>query len=167
MKANSEKAFREKNWRTIFETMEDNLLTVLDVLHEEYGFGEKRLMQFLLSVQNKAAQYNEMLDDGVIDDKTGGQREKYAAQLHEIIKTRAKYQLPPSVVDIFNQSAPTAAELDRSERQKRKNKQVSVTKAAELQNSLQVARAWAGKQNMNRWSHRRRKSHPKPQVSRR
>lgn len=143
MKANSEKAFREKNWRTIFETMEDNLLTVLDVIHEEYGFGEKRLLSFLQSVQNKAAQYNEMLDDGVIDDKTGGQREKYAAQLHEIIKTRAKYQLPPSVVDIFNQSAPTAAELDRSERQKRKNKQVSVTKAAELQNNLQTARAWA------------------------
>lgn len=91
MKVNSEKAFREKNWRTIFETMEDNLLTVLDVLHEEYGFGEKRLLSFLQSVQNKAAQYNEMLDDGVIDDKTGGQREKYAAQLHEIIKTRAKY----------------------------------------------------------------------------
>ncbi|MFR7724105.1 MAG: hypothetical protein ACLU2K_11850, partial [Clostridia bacterium] len=66
MKANSEKAFREKNWRTIFETMEDNLLTVLDVLHEEYGFGEKRLLSFLQSVQNKAAQYNEMLDDGVI-----------------------------------------------------------------------------------------------------
>ena len=61
MKANSEKAFREKNWRTIFETMEDNLLTVLDVLHEEYGFGEKRLMQFLLSVQNKAAELQNSL----------------------------------------------------------------------------------------------------------
>ena len=133
MKANSEKAFREKNWRTIFETMEDNLLTVLDVLHEEYGFGEKRLMQFLLSRRagrSQPAQRRPLC----------GARH---AQLHEIIKTRAKYQLPPSVVDIFNQSAPTAAELDRSERQKRKNKQVSVTKAAELQNSLQTARAWA------------------------
>lgn len=143
MKVNSEKAFREKNWRSIFETMEDNLLLVLDVLNEQYGFGEKRLLTFLKSVQDKAAEYNAMFEDSVFDNKTSSQREKYAAQLHEIIKTRAKYQLPPSVVDIFNQSAPTAAELDRSERQKRKNKQVSVTKAAELQNSLQAARAWA------------------------
>lgn len=120
MKVNSEKAFREKNWRSIFETMEDNLLLVLDVLNEQYGFGEKRLLIFLKSVQDKAAQYNAMFEDSVFDNKTSSQREKYAAQLHEIIKTRAK-----------------------SERQKRKNKQVSVTKAAELQNNLQAARAWA------------------------
>lgn len=48
MKANSKSAQKESWVDALYETIEDNVLATVLVLHEQFGFGEKRIEQLKL-----------------------------------------------------------------------------------------------------------------------
>lgn len=117
MKANSRCASAEKYWRSVLGTMSDNLVMVLMVLHEKYGFGEKRLSDLIESVADKAVIFDEMAKDDVLDIKTAHDRELYYSAIHKIIDVNAKAVLPPDVYNaIYNAYMSSNQEVIRHKR---------------------------------------------------
>ena len=50
MKANSKSAQKEAWTDALYETIEDNVLATVLVLHEQFGFGEKRIEKYLAAL---------------------------------------------------------------------------------------------------------------------
>lgn len=58
MKANSKSAQKESWVDALYETIEDNVLATVLVLHEQFGFGEKRIEQYLDAFAKMADKLN-------------------------------------------------------------------------------------------------------------
>lgn len=148
MKANSRCASAEKYWRSVLGTLSDNLVMVLMVLHEEYGFGEKRLSDLIEHVADKAVIFDEMIKDDVLDIKTSHDRELYYKSIHKIIEINAKAILPPDVYNvIYNAYMSSNQEVIRhkraTEKANAKKECIGMKQAAAMQQDLQAARSWA------------------------
>ena len=147
MKVNSKKTIDEKYWTQITQVLKDNLILVLMVLHEQYGFSDRQ-RTVLDAVYEKAKLFDQMARDEILEIKTQHEREKYHKIIHEIIKLRAHAFMPPDIWDFFyNSSTPTFTETraasSRKEKENARKEQLSLKQAMQMQVDLQAARGWA------------------------
>ena len=147
MKVNSKKTADEKYWIQITQILEDNLILILMVLHEQYGFYDRQ-KTVLNAVYEKAKLFDQMARDEILEIKTQHEREKYHKTIHEIIKLRAHAFMPPEVWDFFYNSSPptfseTRAASSRKEKEHARQEQLSLKQAMQMQTDLQAARGWA------------------------
>lgn len=56
-------------FQTQIDCMSDNLAVTLIVLNQYFGFGEKRIIQFLNATQKEVERFNAYKDDGIARDK--------------------------------------------------------------------------------------------------
>lgn len=96
MKRNNSKIEFQKNWNTVYETMEDNLALMLLVLHDEYGFGRERIGKLLASMTETVKRFDEYQADDVLDIKRAELTENFldVKDLHEFLKVRLKGVMP-------------------------------------------------------------------------
>ncbi|MBQ7783021.1 MAG: hypothetical protein IJ368_03545 [Oscillospiraceae bacterium] len=147
MWANSRQASAEKYWRHTMEVLEDNLVLMLMVLREEYGFGEKRIDNVITAVRNKAKQFEEMSDDEVLDIRTADIRAAYHEAFREIVRINAKALMPPETYEyFFNTPLPMHNDIRRTahlqEKIKSEQKKVSLKEATELHSFMQAAQGY-------------------------
>ena len=144
MKCNSETALAEKRWRKIIETMEDNVIILLQVLHEEFGFGEERQNRVLTSILRKAEEFNDAIDDDVLDIKTDYERALFHDKVHDLIRIKSIGVVPKEIYDCFyNTPMQTNAAVRRECKMKERQKNaISLKQAAELQQNMLAAKRY-------------------------
>lgn len=148
MKANTTDAAVSKMFSQIHEMIEDNLIMILSVLHDEFGFGDKRTRQLILAVQERTAKYTEMAFDEILEYKVAEDRRKLHNEVREILRINALEWMPEDVYAYFFKCRlPTYADVKRNHNARIKaterKQRVSLKQAAELQEQLQIARSWA------------------------
>ena len=148
MKANTPDVAANKMFSQIHELIEDNLIMVLSVLHDEFGFGDKRTRQLVLAVQERTEEYTQMAFDEVLEYKVAEDRRKLHKEVREILRVNALEWMPEDVYTYFFKSRlPTFADAKRNHKARTKAEErkqhVSLKQAAELQEQLQIARSWA------------------------
>lgn len=139
----SKRARTESINNQIYNCLIDNLLITLYILHDKYGFGEKRITDYINTHVEYAAKMDEYIRDEVIAEKTEDFRSLYRRQMHEILRTMTKEFLPADFyAEIFEKPTPTRAEVvSRSNRQRKERAAktaVSVSQAAEMQRAAQI-----------------------------
>ena len=134
MKSNSHAAQAEKSWRAVVETLENNLLICVIVLHEQYGFGAKRLSEFVAAVHKKSDEFDAELNDGVFEIRHSEDIRMYREQFRAILAVTLKGLLPHDMYTMFFtdpvDSFQTIRRNGRAE-QKRENA-VTVREAQEM-----------------------------------
>ncbi|MBQ8588652.1 MAG: hypothetical protein IJ454_04585 [Clostridia bacterium] len=127
------------------ETYENLIVAMLQVLHENYGFGAQRQTDFFIALYDKIQYFKEAGYDGVRDIKTESERRSYHDRIHELIKAEAEEFLPVDIYKLFYvDKQPTNQDMLR-ENKKMDNARIaiSIKEAANLQASLQEMRKWA------------------------
>lgn len=145
MKCNSVNAATEKQWRMVMETYENLIVAMLQVLHENYGFGTQRQTDFFVALYDKIQYFKEATYDGVRDIKTESERRNYHDRIHELIKTEAREFLPVEIYELFYvDKQPTNKDILRENKKMDKaRRSISIREAVKLQSSLQEAKSWA------------------------
>ena len=142
MKANSKSAQKESWVDALYETIEDNVLATVLVLHEQFGFGEKRIEQYLDAFEKMADKLNAAAEDEIKDFKTGDYRIKYKQTIREILRVTTLNIMPERFYnEVFIKGHSTAKDVEmesaRAKRQKDKLP-LSFSEAAELQAKMQA-----------------------------
>ena len=144
MKANSKSAQKESWVDALYETIEDNVLATVIVLHEQFGFGEKRIEQYLDASEKMADKLNAAAEDEIKDFKTGDYRIKYKQTIREILRVTTLNIMPERFYnEVFIKGHSTAKDVEmESARLKRRKEQMplSFSEAAELQAEMQAFR---------------------------
>ena len=144
MKANSKSAQKESWVDALYETIEDNVLATVLVLHEQFGFGEKRIEQYLDAFEKMADKLNAAAEDEIKDFKTGDYRVKYKQAIREILRISTLNIMPERFYnEVFIKGHSTAKDVEmESARLKRRKEQMplSFSEAAELQAEMQAFR---------------------------
>ena len=144
MKANSKSAQKESWVDALYETIEDNVLATVLVLHEQFGFGEKRIEQYLDAFEKMADKLNAAAEDEIKDFKTGDYRVKYKQAIREILRVTTLNIMPERFYnEVFIKGHGTAKDVEmESARLKRRKEQMplSFSEAAELQAEMQAFR---------------------------
>lgn len=125
----------------LYNVLEDNLLVTVVVLHERFGFGEKRLMEFVDAVQETAAKFSEMIRDEVIDEKTDSYRHRYQQAFRGTLRATTENFMPDAFIKAIFGHTPTKREIEREVKIKTREKQktaVTLSEAAELQAKMQA-----------------------------
>ena len=142
MKANSKSAQKESWVDALYETIEDNVLATVLVLHEQFGFGEKRIEQYLDAFEKMADKLNAAAEDEIKDFKTGDYRIKYKQAIREILRVTTLNIMPERFYnEVFIKGHSTAKDVEmESARMKRQKEQMplSFSEAAELQAKMQA-----------------------------
>ena len=142
MKANSKSAQKESWVDALYETIEDNVLATVLVLHEQFGFGEKRIEQYLDAFEKMADKLNAAAEDEIKDFKTGDYRIKYKQTIREILRVTTLNIMPERFYnEVFIKGHSTAKDVEmESARLKRRKEQMplSFSEAAELQAKMQA-----------------------------
>ena len=142
MKANSKSAQKESWVDALYETIEDNVLATVLVLHEQFGFGEKRIEQYLDAFEKMADKLNAAAEDEIKDFKTGDYRIKYKQTIREILRVTTLNIMPERFYnEVFIKGHSTAKDVEmESARMKRQKEQMplSFSEAAELQAKMQA-----------------------------
>lgn len=94
MKANSKSAQKESWVDALYETIEDKVLATVLVLHEQFGFGEKRIEQYLDAFAKMADKLNAAAEDEIKNFKTGDYRIKYKQAIREILRVTTLNIMP-------------------------------------------------------------------------
>ena len=142
MRSNSKSAQKEAWTDALYETIEDNVLATVLVLHEQFGFGEKRIEKYLAAFEEMAERLNAAAEDEVKDFKTGDYRTKYKQAIREILRVTTLNLMPERFYnEVFIKGHGTAKDVEmesaRAKRQKDK-RPLSFSEAAELQAKMQV-----------------------------
>lgn len=147
MKCNMPKLSKEKNWMDCYANMRDNLLLILDVLHEEYGFGKKKLDNLLMKVHERVKEFDIWQAEDVIDYKTDEIQKRVLtdeAALYEFLKHRAQNFLSEDAYNCFVSSVPSdsqaQAKFKRNTRQVKNN--TSFSEATAIADKLQGLKAF-------------------------
>lgn len=142
MKANSKSAQKESWVDALYETIEDNVLATVLVLHEQFGFGEKRIEQYLDAFVKMADKLNAAAEDEIKNFKTGDYRIKYKQAIREILRVTTLNIMPERFYnEVFIKGHSTAKDVEmESARLKRRKEQMplSFSEAAELQAKMQA-----------------------------
>lgn len=142
MKANSKSAQKESWVDALYETIEDNVLATVLVLHEQFGFGEKRIEQYLDAFAKTADKLNAAAEDEIKDFKTGDYRIKYKQAIREILRVTTLNIMPERFYnEVFIKGHSTAKDVEmESAKLKRRKEQMplSFSEAAELQAKMQA-----------------------------
>ena len=154
MKANSKSAQKESWVDALYETIEDNVLATVLVLHEQFGFGEKRIEQYLDAFEKMADKLNAAAEDEIKDFKTGDYRIKYKQTIREILRVTTLNIMPERFYnEVFIKGHSTAKDVEmESARMKRRKKQMplSFSEAAELQAEMQAFRDFLKDKGVNK-----------------
>ena len=154
MKANSKSAQKESWVDALYETIEDNVLATVLVLHEQFGFGEKRIEQYLDSFEKMADKLNAAAEDEIKDFKTGDYRIKYKQTIREILRVTTLNIMPERFYnEVFIKGHSTAKDVEmESARLKRRKEQMplSFSEAAELQAEMQAFRDFLKDKGVNK-----------------
>ena len=142
MRSNSKSAQKEARTDALYETIEDNVLATVLVLHEQFGFGEKRIEQYLDAFEKMADKLNAAAEDEIKDFKTGDYRVKYKQTIREILRVTTLNIMPERFYnEVFIKGHGTAKDVEmesaRAKRQKDKLP-LSFSEAAELQAKMQA-----------------------------
>ena len=141
MKRNNSKIEFQKNWNTVYETMEDNLALMLLVLHDEYGFGRERIGKLLASMTETVKRFDEYQADGVLDIKRAELTENFldVKDLHEFLKVRLKGVVPEEFYnELFYKTTPALYEAQAKSKHNAMKRQqtVPIAEAAEIQRKV-------------------------------
>lgn len=120
----AKKAHQESVNNQIYNVMLTNLLLTCYVLHEHFGFGAKRLDNYMQAIVEEAEHFDDMARDGVLDLKIADERRKYQQQFRGILQTTAKF---------FCQRIATTQYSSGVHRQDRRYRQKLKTKKGSLQ----------------------------------
>ena len=154
MKANSKSAQKESWVDALYETIEDNVLATVLVLHEQFGFGEKRIEQYLDAFEKMADKLNAAAEDEIKDFKTGDYRVKYKQAIREILRVTTLNIMPERFYkEVFIKGHGTAKDVEmESARLKRRKEQMplSFSEAAELQAEMQAFRDFLKDKGVNK-----------------
>lgn len=154
MKANSKSAQKESWVDALYETIEDNVLATVLVLHEQFGFGEKRIEQYLDAFEKMADKLNAAAEDEIKDFKTGDYRIKYKQTIREILRVTTLNIMPERFYnEVFIKGHSTAKDVEmESARLKRRKEQMplSFSEAAELQAKMQAFRDFLKDKGVNK-----------------
>ena len=154
MKANSKSAQKESWVDALYETIEDNVLATVLVLHEQFGFGEKRIEQYLDAFEKMADKLNAAAEDEIKDFKTGDYRIKYKQTIREILRVTTLNIMPERFYnEVFIKGHSTAKDVEmESARLKRRKEQMplSLSEAAELQAEMQAFRDFLKDKGVNK-----------------
>ena len=154
MKANSKSAQKESWVDALYETIEDNVLATVLVLHEQFGFGEKRIEQYLDAFEKMADKLNAAAEDEIKDFKTGDYRVKYKQAIREILRVTTLNIMPERFYnEVFIKGHSTAKDVEmESARMKRRKEQMplSFSEAAELQAEMQAFRDFLKDKGVNK-----------------
>lgn len=142
MKANSKAAHKEAWVDALYETLEDNVLVTVLVLHESFGFGKKRLGRYLTAFEEMAERLNTMVEDDIKGYKTSDYRAKYKQDIKDILSHSSKHLMPDEFYDkVFVKGHNTKREVEteaaRAMRKKHENP-LSLSESAELQAKMQA-----------------------------
>ena len=142
MRSNSKSAQKEAWTDALYETIEDNVLATVLVLHEQFGFGEKRIEKYLAAFEEMAERLNAAAEDEIKDFKTGDYRVKYKQAIREILRVTTLNIMPERFYnEVFIKGHSTAKDVEmesaRAKRQKDKLP-LSFSEAAELQAKMQA-----------------------------
>ena len=142
MRSNSKSAQKESWVDALYETIEDNVLATVLVLHEQFGLGEKRIEQYLDAFEKMADKLNAAAEDEIKDFKTGDYRVKYKQAIREILRVTTLNIMPERFYnEVFIKGHSTAKDVEmESARMKRRKEQMplSFSEAAELQAEMQA-----------------------------
>ena len=142
MRSNSKSAQKEAWTDALYETIEDNVLATVLVLHEQFGFGEKRIEKYLAAFEEMAERLNAAAEDEVKDFKTGDYRAKYKQAIREILRVTTLNIMPERFYnEVFIKGHGTAKDVEmESARAKRQMDKLplSFSEAAELQAKMQA-----------------------------
>lgn len=145
---------KEKWCNQLYKVLEDNLIVTAVVLHEYFGFGEKRIDDYMKAVQETAARFNEMAKDEVLDVKTDDYRRKYCEAYRAIIKANSENFMPEEFHKaIFSGHTPTKREIEQEVKIKTREMQknaVTLSEAAELQAKMQDFRDFLKDKGVNK-----------------
>ena len=154
MKANSKSAQKESWVDALYETIEDNVLATVLVLHEQFGFGEKLIEQYLDAFEKMADKLNAAAEDEIKDFKTGDYRIKYKQTIREILRVTTLNIMPERFYnEVFIKGHSTAKDVEmESARLKRRKEQMplSFSEAAELQAEMQAFRDFLKDKGVNK-----------------
>ena len=154
MKANSKSAQKESWVDALYETIEDNVLATVLVLHEQFGFGEKRIEKYLAAFEEMAERLNAAAEDEIKDFKTGDYRIKYKQTIREILRVTTLNIMPERFYnEVFIKGHSTAKDVEmESARLKRQKEQMplSFSEAAELQAEMQAFRDFLKDKGVNK-----------------
>ena len=154
MKSNSKSAQKESWVDALYETIEDNVLATVLVLHEQFGFGEKRIEQYLDAFEKMADKLNAAAEDEIKDFKTGDYRIKYKQTIREILRVTTLNIMPERFYnEVFIKGHSTAKDVEmESARLKRRKEQMplSFSEAAELQAEMQAFRDFLKDKGVNK-----------------
>lgn len=125
MKCNRARLNQDKGLRYIMDALHDNIALILCVLHDEYGFGEKRLNALMDGVGRYCGQMTEWLRDEVDEQKMQERRDEGflpdEKKINEFLKMRAKQFLSE---DNYNELFTSVGVRDVEQHQRNKRKQV-------------------------------------------
>ncbi len=142
----SRRAQREKFHNDVYNVLVNNLVITLHVLHTEYGFGEKRLNDFLACVMEGVDRFDEMAADGIVTEKMA-RYQQYHEKIRHILKTATREYLPSEMYHaFFEENLPTTAQTDSKyknlHREYDKKNAVSMAEAAQIQQAAQAFQAY-------------------------
>ena len=125
MKCNRAKLNQDKGLRYIMDALHDNIALILCVLHDEYGFGEKRLNALMDGVGRYCGQMTEWLRDEVDEQKMQERKDEGffpdEKKINEFLKMRAKQFLSE---ENYNELFTPVGVRDVEQHQRRKQKQL-------------------------------------------
>lgn len=129
MKCNRTRLNQDKGLRYIMDALHDNIALILCVLHDEYGFGEKRLNALMDGVGRYCGQMTEWMRDEVDEQKMQERRDEGflpdEKKINEFLKMRAKQFLSE---ENYNELFTSIGVRDVEQHQRNKRKQIE-TKA--------------------------------------
>lgn len=135
----SKKAAKESYNNQIYNVLVDNLLVCVVTLHDSFGFGEKRLNDFINGVMETVKDFDEAAADGVLDTLTAEERKRYRDRFREILRIRTKNYLNEDFYnEIFNGRNPTKTEIELKAKADRKARTVSMSEAVRIQNAARA-----------------------------
>lgn len=125
MKCNRTRLNQDKGLRYIMDALHDNIALILCVLHDEYGFGEKRLNALMDGVGRYCGQMTEWLRDEVDEQKMQERRDEGflpdEKKINEFLKMRAKQFLSE---ENYNELFTPVGVRDVEQHQRNKRKQI-------------------------------------------
>lgn len=135
----AKKARDESDNNRLYELLVDNLLVSVYVLHEYFGFGEKRLDDYITAVAAVAKRFDDDTRDGVLDFKTAAERARYRDKFKAYLRIMCKDFISEELYStFFVDRTPTRSEVLRKAKRERDMCAVSVAEAAKMQTMAQA-----------------------------
>ena len=140
MKCNMAKLNQEKGLRYIMDALHDNIALILCVLHDEYGFGEKRLNALMDGIGRYCGQMTEWMRDEVDEIIMQERRDEGflpdEKKINEFLKMRAKQFLSE---ENYNELFQPVGVRDVEQHQRNKRKQLEA-KAVKPNEAIMLAK---------------------------